>query len=65
MYLFGKEWPGFKLVYNDESSNFNLVYYAPQSRLVGPLKMWEIDYPENMELVTRYLQRSYPTNVPS
>ena len=65
MYLFGKEWPGFKLVYNDESSNFNLVYYAPQSRIVGPLKMWEIEYPENMELVTRYLHRAYPTDVPS
>jgi len=64
MFLFEKEWNGFKLVYNDaKSSNNQLIFYAPQGRIVGPLKIWEINPPSNIQIKPEYLQTTYPKDV--
>ena len=63
LYLFEEEVEGFKLIYNDESLNFNLGYYAPQSIIVGPIKIWEINY-KYTKFVGKNLIKSYPKDVP-
>ena len=63
LYLFEEEVEGFKLIYNDESLNFNLGYYAPQSIIVGPIKIWEISY-KDTKFVGKNLIKSYPKDVP-
>ncbi|MDP4012410.1 MAG: STT3 domain-containing protein [Candidatus Nanoarchaeia archaeon] len=61
MYIMDQEWAGFKLVYSDASSVPLAVY---QGRLIGPMKIWEIDYPARLQnyenpdyLATEYLDK--------
>lgn len=44
-YLFGKTNENFKLVYSDESSVPLMIY---EGRIVGPIKIWEVSYPDNL-----------------
>jgi len=60
MYLLGKEWPGFKLVY-DDSDNWPLIYASHLGRLFGPFKIWEIEYPQEIKANPEYLKTSYPS----
>ncbi len=57
LYLLDETIPGFKLVYND-------VYQAPLAvyfgRLIGPHRIWEIEYPEDIEFKEEYLALDYP-----
>ncbi|MAG50569.1 hypothetical protein CL621_02930 [archaeon] len=52
LFLLGKELSYFKEVYNDENIT-PLAIYA--GRLIGPLKIWEISYPENIAIKEKYL----------
>jgi len=56
-YLMDKESPYTKLVYNDEDKMPLAVY---QGRVIGPLKIWEINYPKNMKINQTYLQIGFP-----
>ena len=55
MYLLNKEWDGFKLVYDD---NTPLALY--QNRLIGPVKIWEVNYPSDIKYKPEYLEKAYP-----
>lgn len=61
LYLFEQNDPDFdtsayKLAYSDESGMPLALY---NGRQIGPLKIWEINYPENMTVDEKYLLRSY------
>jgi len=56
-YLLNKESPYFKLVYNDQNSMPLSLY---NGRMIGPLKIWEINYPEGMEINQTYLETDFP-----
>lgn len=53
LYLFGEQWDNFKLVYSDEKS-VPLMFY--QGRLFGPIKIWEVSYPDNLKIPEEYLK---------
>ena len=53
LYLFGKPGKYFKLAYSDENQ-IPLALY--NGRLIGPLKIWEITYPENLEVPEHYYE---------
>ena len=57
LYLFNQQDENFRLVYNDENS-LPLAYY--QGRLIGPLKIWEISYPENISVPEEYYSIELP-----
>lgn len=57
LYLMNKESPYFKVVYNDEEQMPLSVY---QGRIIGPLKIWEVNYPLNMVFNQTYLSRLFP-----
>ena len=50
-YLFGWESPYFKIVY-DDSINWPLLNY--QGTLIGPLKIWDVDYPIGLSQGPKY-----------
>ena len=58
LYLFNEEDENFKVVYNDEGSMPLAIY---QGRLIGPLKIWSISYPSNLNVPKEY----YGTEVPN
>ncbi len=64
MFLFDKEWEGFTKVYDDSTKGFQLVFYEPTGRLVGPLKIWKINYPEHIKIKPEYLSTEYPEGIP-
>ncbi len=57
LYLFGRPSEYFELVYNDEGE-LRLADY--NGRVVGPLKIWKINYPDGMEVKQVYLQPDFP-----
>lgn len=61
MYLLDDESPYYKVVYDDADRTPLAIY---QGRLVGPTKIWEIDYPKDVELTEEekeyYLRTDYP-----
>ena len=57
LYLFDGDNENFKLVY-DDSESLPLVRY--QDRMIGPLKIWEINYPEDLEVPEEF----YGTELP-
>jgi hypothetical protein len=57
MYLFNQEWEGFTLAYSDDSS-IPLAQY--NGRLAGPLKIWEISYPDYVMYKEVYESLSLP-----
>ena len=61
LFLFNEESPYFKQVFDDSGRN-KLAYY--RGRTLGPLKVWEINYPENFtvseELKEEYLSLNTP-----
>ncbi|MFH1456002.1 MAG: STT3 domain-containing protein [archaeon] len=60
LYLFEnyQEYPHFKLAYSDENIGWPLAYYA--GRLIGPMKIWEISYPDDLVIPEEY----YGTELP-
>ncbi len=56
-YMFGRESEYFKLVYSDEKEIPLAIY---NGRIIGPLKIWKVSYPEDMVINQTYLQISFP-----
>lgn len=57
LYLFNKESDYFKLAYSDEAQ-MPLSLYS--GRLIGPLKIWEISYPTNIEVPKEFYGTDFP-----
>lgn len=57
LYLFNGDNDNFKLVYDDRK-NIPLAVY--DGRLIGPLKIWEINYPKNLKVPEEF----YGTELP-
>lgn len=57
LYLLDKESNYFTKVYDDSDDGFNLMDYY--GRIIGPLKIWEINYPSNLDVPEEY----YGTNL--
>jgi len=68
LYLFGQESDYFELMHSEDSyfvENINqqgmdlgdFIYYQG---FQGPIKIWEIKYPEKMEIKPEYLERNFP-----
>jgi len=57
LFIYGTDSQNFKLVYNDEA-NMPLALY--NGRLIGPLKIWEISYPSNIQEHPEYIGLDYP-----
>ena len=57
LYLFNGNNENFKLVY-DDSKNIPLAIY--DGRLIGPLKIWEVNYPKNLKVPEEF----YGTELP-
>ena len=60
LYLFNQKGEYFKLVYNDENSLPLSIY---EGRLIGPLKIWEMSYPENLTVPEEYYGTSVDVEV--
>ena len=60
LYLFNQEDENFRLVYNDEGSMPLAIY---QGRLIGPIKIWNISYPENLRVPKEYYEIDLPEGV--
>ncbi len=58
LYLFGKKSDYFKLVYQDNDAMPLSVY---NGRIIGPLKIWEISYPDNLDVPDYF----YGTKLPN
>lgn len=56
-YMFGKESEHFKIVYNDEKEMPLAIY---NGMIIGPLKIWKINYPPGMVVNQTYLQTDFP-----
>ncbi|MBU3940421.1 MAG: glycosyltransferase family 39 protein [Nanoarchaeota archaeon] len=57
LFLFNEELEGFNLVY-DDSSQMPLALLG--GSLIGPLKIWELDYPDRINVKPEYLETEYP-----
>ncbi len=57
LYLFGKSSEHFKLVY-DDSNNIPLAVY--NGRLIGPIRIWQISYPNNLNIPEYYYTNEFP-----
>lgn len=53
LYMYGEKDPNFKLVYSD---SVPLGYY--QGQLIGPIKIWEVNYPSHIKSDPKYLEES-------
>jgi len=57
LYLFNEKSEYFKLVYDDSQSWAPLMIY--QGRVVGPMKIWEISYPDNLTIPENFYTNTY------
>lgn len=58
LFLLNHESEYFKLAYSDENTGMPLALY--QGRLVGPLKIWDITYPNNLTIPEEYYYNRIP-----
>src|SRR3989344_4605065 len=61
LYLFENEVEDFNLIYSSPEYNKQITFYVPQSLFLGPIKIWEITYPENIKPNEQYLLKEDPT----
>jgi len=57
LYLFGKQNEYFKLAYTDQAQ-MPIAYY--NGRFIGPMKIWEISYPQNIEVPPEFYGTTFP-----
>jgi len=57
LYLYNKKSDYFKVVYSDESRIPLAIY---NGRLIGPTKIWEVNYPKNLIVPQEYYKRELP-----
>ena len=60
LYLFGEDWEYIKEVYTDEEAVPLSVY---NGRVIGPLKIWEVSYPDNLNIPEEYYGEEIPEEV--
>ena len=68
LYLYGEENPNFKLVHSEDEfliAQLKSQYGYDEDFIIygglrGPLRIWEIDYPEGMKVNPEYIRTSYP-----
>jgi asparagine N-glycosylation enzyme membrane subunit Stt3 len=60
LYLFNEDWEYFDLVYSDEENVPLMLYFG---RIVGPLKIWEVTYPDNLDIPEEYYGQEIPVEV--
>ena len=60
LYLFGEEWDYIKEVYTDEEGMPLSIY---DGRVIGPLKIWEVTYPDDLEIPEEYYGVDIPEEV--
>ena len=53
LYIYGEDNPNFELVYSDATP---LGYY--QGQLIGPIKIWKVNYPDGIKADPKYLEES-------
>jgi len=53
LYIYGENDTNFKLVYSD---SVPLGYY--QGQLIGPIKIWEVNYPSHIKADPKYMEES-------
>lgn len=58
LFLFGQESEYFKLVYSDENAGAPIALYG--GRLIGPLKIWNISYPNDLVIPPEYYGVTLP-----
>ncbi|MBU2637810.1 MAG: hypothetical protein KJ955_02460 [Nanoarchaeota archaeon] len=58
LYLLNQNWPYIKLAYSDENTGMPLALY--QGRLIGPMKIWKVDYPEGLNVPPEYYKNELP-----
>jgi hypothetical protein len=61
LYLLENDVDGFKLIYSSPEYNKQITFYAPQSLFLGPIRIWEIEYPKNIKTKAEYLLEKDPT----
>jgi len=61
LYLFEKEIGGFNLIYSSKEYSPEITFYLPTINLLGPIRIWEINYPENIKTKSEYLLKEDPT----
>jgi len=62
LFLFNQKNPdydtsAYKLAYSDETTGMPLAIYA--GRMIGPLKIWEMNYPKEIKFKPEYLLMGY------
>jgi hypothetical protein len=63
LYLFENEIDGFNLIYSSKEHNPEITFYLPTINFIGPIKIWEINYSENIKTNEKYLLNEDPTGV--
>ncbi len=58
LFLLNQQSEYFKLVYSDEAAGAPLAMY--RGHQIGPLKIWEISYPENLTVPEEYYSNEVP-----
>src|SRR3989344_4626248 len=57
LYLYNKESNNFKVAYSDESQIPLAIY---NGRLIGPYKIWEVNYPKDLKVPEEYYKKELP-----
>jgi asparagine N-glycosylation enzyme membrane subunit Stt3 len=68
LYLFGEEGEGFTLAHSEDdfvvaqlkTQQANIKDFVYYNGLRGPIKIWNIDYPQGIKEVPQYLETEYP-----
>lgn len=58
LYLLNQNWPYIKQAYSDENTGMPLALY--QGRLIGPTKIWKVDYPRDLKVPPEYYKDELP-----
>jgi len=58
LFLLNQESEYFKLAYSDENSGMPLGLY--QGQLIGPIKIWEVSYPDDLVIPPEYYINAMP-----
>jgi asparagine N-glycosylation enzyme membrane subunit Stt3 len=69
LYLFNEEPEGFELVHEEKdyvvealnNQGLNLSDFVVYNSIKGPIKIWKITYPQNIDIVPEWLETSYPS----
>jgi len=71
LYLFNKKSDYFKLVHTEDNliiqnlrdQGLDIGDFLQYQGFQGPIKIWEINYPKNLEINPDFLNKEYPLNI--